>query len=258
MKTKASILAILFLGYAIISTGQSTQKLNPDNTVIITLNHGSKLEGEVIEWDLGKSITIMTTWGKEYTLTSDKYQKVEQKNSIGVYDKHRPYNFRDKGIYYSFRMSSITGNNGNRATEVNGFGLNASAGLRFHRLLAVGAGVGYDKFIWQSGEEFIPVFAEVSGYLHPKLTSLFYNVQAGYSFAQGTEERYLLTSAEGGFMVHPSVGIRFGGDILKFTFDVGYKFQNANLIYAEPWTNGNFQAQRLRYQRLVLRLGVTI
>ena len=250
------IFTFLLLG-TITGSAQEKIDLDPSKTVIISLKSGSKLEGEVIDWKIGESITVVSAWGQEYTFERIHYENIEQVSSSYNDVILKPYNFKEKGLYYTYKMSFIKGNNGERAAEVNGFGISASAGHRFNRYFSIGGGVGYDKYIWNSGEEFFPVFVEFTGYLVPKLTTLFYNIQGGYSFAQGPEDRYLLSDAEGGLMFYPSIGVRFGPDALKITFDAGYKFQEAELTYNQPWGQ-DFSEQTLTYKRLVLRLGITL
>jgi len=54
-------------------------------------------------------------------------------------------------------------------------------------------------------------------------------------------------------MIHPSVGIRLGKKDMKWTFDLGYKFQKANWVY-DNW--GTISDQSILYRRLTLRTGI--
>ena len=124
-------------------------------------------------------------------------------------------------------------------------------------IAAIGAGIGYDRYIFNSGEDMIPVFAEFTGYFQPKHASLFYNLQTGYSFAS-TDDVYLLSEAKGGLMVYPSLGIRFGTGNVKYTLDVGYKFQDAEFTYDEQWSIDQHRVQDVKFKRLTLRFGILL
>ena len=226
-----------------------------DQKVIIYLKTGSVIEAEVIEWDFGNSITIKLPWGSQSVLLEKNIKKIIQKSTLDVSDHF--YNYEEKGLYYSFKSQLITGNAGPRANGVFGLGVSLSAGKKLSRLFNVGGGIGYDRFIWDSGENVVPIFAEISGFFNRSNASVFYNIQSGYSLAF-TDEDVLIVDAKGGFMIYPSIGLRFGKEKHKFTFDVGYKFQNAEFTYLDPWFGGNRYEQTLQYKRLSIRFGILL
>ena len=223
--------------------------------VIIHLKSGTKVKGEVAEWKYGEYIIINMPWGSRMELPENQIKKIIQVGTNISNDVS--YNFKEKGFYFSAKGQVITGNEGNRAKGVYGFGLSVSGGHRIHRLLGIGGGIGFDKYIWDSAEELIPLFAEISGYLTPSHTSIFYNIQTGYSFAQSDND-YLLLDAKGGFMIYPSIGIRFGKEVTKFTLDVGYKFQNAQFTYRDIWTATTRSEQDVLFKRLCIRFGISL
>ncbi len=221
---------------------------------VIHLEYGSMVEGTVLEWKYGEFIKIKTPDGLELEFPHTAVKKVVKKDLVKTEAIH-PYTFEEEGMYYTFKTQLITANNGDRANGVYGFGISVSGGKKFNRHLSLGGGVGHDVMIWNTGEKFIPLFGEVTGYLSPKNASLFYNVAAGYSFALKDED-YGITAASGGLMVYPSFGLRFGRKAEKLMLDVGYKFQKAEFTYASQWDARNTGEQRLLYKRLVLRFGV--
>ncbi|NNE26579.1 MAG: hypothetical protein HKN09_07030 [Saprospiraceae bacterium] len=245
---------ICILGLLLCSHVQSQDSSN--NQVYIHLENGSKISGEAVSWDHGESITILTGWGEEITFPWRIIKKVVQLNAQEA--QIQPYNFKETGLYISPSAALITGNDGNRAKGQNGISVSVSAGHRFNKYLAIGGGLGWDQYIWNSGEELIPFFGEISGYTSERNTSFRYALQAGYSLALSDED-YLISNSKGGWMLYPAVGVRFGNNPNnKYFFDIGYKFQKAEFTYDDAWDIGRRSQQRLLYKRLTIRFGLLL
>ncbi len=252
MKKLSIILAALVL--AIVGTNAQDLPIDSDQAVVIVeLKNGTIIEAEVNSWVIGTYIDLKTTWNESIVLPSDAILKVQQKSALD-FQKHHYYNFREKGIYYTGKIQLIVANKGERANKVNGLGFSFSSGYRFNRLVSVGGGIGYDRFIWNTAENFVPLFAEFSSYFIPRNSSLFTNIQAGYSLAIKDED-FGLTEAKGGLMFYPAIGMRLGSLENKFTIDVGYKFQRAALTYNDAFRRSTSE-QRLTYKRLTVRIGI--
>ncbi len=239
----------------------ATMAIAQENTIpdskkaIVELKNGSKVEGEILDWKIGESITLRFDWGGESRIDQYRIKKITQL-SAGNRLK-AAYLFKDKGYYYSLRLNVIAGNDGSRANGVMGMGVSASAGYRFNHLFSLGGGVAYDRFIWDSGENLVPIFVEATGYLSQQNRSLFYNVQSGYAFAF-EDDQYLLSDAKGGFMIYPNIGLRWGTEDVKYILSVGYKFQHAEFTYDSPWNPGERSEQDLLFKRLTIGFGITI
>lgn len=242
---------------------QLSDKTAPSEEVVVYMKSGTMFSGEVKEWKIGEYITIITDAGSEYTFKGDSIDKVIQmklyEQSIAEKIK-TPYNFKETGIYYSIKHHFIRGNLGDRANEsiedgTFGMGISALVGKRFHRLLGVGLGVGYDSYILNSGERVMPIFAEATGFLSPRHTTLSYGLAAGYSLAFNNEG-YNIVDAKGGLMVHPHIGFRFGKGKVKYTLDGGYRFQKAEFTYRDAWDGRSRNEERLLYKRITFRFGV--
>lgn len=237
---------ILFLACANVADLQGQETL--DNKVVVHLKNGSQFEGKLLDWDQETDILVFEIFGKEIKFPNSDIKKIVQ---VGI-DYKPVYNFKETGPYYHLRLNMITGNPGRRENFEPGIGLSVSAGKRFNRLLSIGGGLGFDEYIVRTSENILSTFAEVSGYFFESNQSLSYNVGGGYGFAFKDEDRGI-THAKGGWMIHPSLGLRLGKKDLKWTFDVGYKFQKANWVY-ENW--GTISDQRILYRRLTLRTGI--
>jgi hypothetical protein len=233
----------------------SQNEIADNKIAIVKLKNGSVIEGEVVEWDFGNYIKLKFPWGATTVFYQEQIRKIHQKSTR--YSAKIPSNIKEQGLYYNARLHLITPNEGFRAKGVFGYGLAFSAGHRFNRYLGVGAGIGYDRYIWESGENLIPLFAEINGFLNKSNTSLFYNISAGYSFTS-TDEQYLLSEAKGGMMIFPSIGISWGAQTYKYTLTAGYKFQHAEFRYDSPWNFGEYSHQDVLFKRLSLSFGIIL
>jgi len=267
MNTVIKILSITFVLFTfnqVNAQKKGTQSWSDLSTnkeeVVVYLKSGTMFSGVVKEWKIGDLITIITDAGNEFTFKGDTIDKVLQRE---LYEKNlglkygTPYNFKESGIYYSVKGHFIKGNFGSRANESHGGGFSALLGTRYNRYFGVGIGVGYDSYAFDSGERVVPFFTEVSGYLSPKHTTLSYGLAAGYSLAFNNED-FNIIQAKGGLMVHPNIGIRFGKKDVKYTIDLGYRFQKAVFTYRDVWDGRARNEQRLLYKRVTLRFGVLI
>lgn len=249
---------ILSIIWTVNISGQAVDSLANDKLVIVKMKDGSVIEGEVKLWEVGEFIVLKTAWDPDLTISGRLIKKVTQKSTLNQPAKIKaPYVFKEQGWYSSYKIQYIRGNNGNRAANEYGYGFSASVGKRYSRLASVGIGVGYDKFIRYTGEQLVPVFLEFSSFFLPSNSTSFVNVQAGYSFAWKDQD-YLLLEAKGGFMFYPSIGLRLGDGQIKYTLDIGYKFQKANFRYRDEWTPTSVSDQNLTFKRLTLRFGVLI
>ncbi len=252
MKKIVLTTAILLSALLVYSQNQK------DDLMVVYLKDGSMIEGYISEWTYGEALTLVSQNGKaSYVFPADKIEKVQQRSLIAVMSE-TPYTFNESGTYFTWRGQGIVGNDGSRANEIPGYGFSFLTGYRLNRFAGLGIGVGYDKYIDDSSEAVIPVFAEISGYAIPKNTSLSYSLAVGYSFAKTDDDNTRLVNAEGGLLVYPAIGLRFGKNRLKYTIDLGYKFQNASFTYLDPWIGSTRSEQNLRYKRLTLRFGVMI
>lgn len=248
MKNYINYILVFFLLSACANVAEVHAQEITDNRVMVYLDNGSKFEANLQEWDQDNGSMTFEAFGNTVTFESADIKKIVH---LGV-DETVAYNFKEVGPYYHLRANLITGNPGNRENQEPGLGISVSAGKRFNRFLSVGGGIGFDEYIVGTSENILSTFGEVSGYLMPSNQTLSYHLAAGYGFAFTNEESNL-TSATGGWMVYPAIGIRLGKKDMKWTFDFGYKFQKANWVY-DNW--GTISDQRILYRRLTLRTGV--
>ena len=245
---------LIFFSLGLTSFAQKDVQVDEEKRAILYLKGGSQLEVTGIEWDEDLGIKVITLWGQEIFFSADRIHKVKSLTKE-AYKSH--YVFKEKGIFYSMSAGLITGNNGIRNSERNGYTLSFSSGYRFSRLLSIGIGTSVDQFAYGYGERMHPIFLDFRSYLLPQNSTFVLNLQTGYSLAFKNENKGI-SDAKGGFMFYPSIGMSFGGSVTKYSLDLGYKFQKATWTYANPWDSRNSTAFRMDYQRLVLRFGIVL
>ncbi|NOT35882.1 MAG: hypothetical protein HOP11_00730 [Saprospiraceae bacterium] len=168
-----------------------------------------------------------------------------------------PYEFREKGFY---NITSLKVNSGNNIYDQTsfGYGVETVTGYMINKYLGVGVGVGYDYYGEESYKAVIPVFTEARGYLLGKEKAYFYSIAGGYSWGL-KDESYSITSAPGGWMFHPALGIRFGAKKhFNTSIDLGVRLQKARWIH-EPqndWLKSS--EKQYFYKRFVIRIGIQL
>lgn len=248
------IISVLCLFTSVIFYAQENKEIDEEQRATIYLKTGSELEVTILDWDDELGIKVITIWGQEMFFPADKIKKVK---SLSRRSFQSHYVFKEKGIYYSMGAGLITGNNGTRNNESNGYTLSFSSGYRFNRLLSLGLGTSVDQFAHGSGQRMHPIFLEFRSYLMPRNSTFVFNLQTGYSLAYKNENKGI-TDAKGGLFIYPSLGMSFGGSESKYFIDLGYKFQDATWTYSNPWELRNQTEVRLDYQRFVLRFGIVL
>lgn len=253
-----SSLIRLFIGclFLLWSSNLSAQKMEQD---AVHLKNGSIIRGQVIEHEKEGKIKIEILGGSVLVYQSSEVVKMEKEivNRRGRYRPKRPMHKMDKGYYVSIVAGKSLGNGDFGAPEP-GLSISGTAGYHFHRLLGVGAGASLSTF---GLYPFVPVYANIRGYLLKSSTSLFYDLNVGYGFAlpsvvhanfwgqQGTN------TSQGGLYLRPSIGIRFASTRrTHVVMDFGYEIQFAKYDYLD-WNN-NPVAEKRAFYRPSLRIGV--
>jgi len=215
---------------------------------VFYLKDGTIIKGDLLEWQPEVIIKLKMTTGQVVTLDADKVKKFVEFSAVNHKSK-APYNFKEKGFYGLVKANIIGGNGGNRANGSLGAGASVVYGYQYNRWLGVGLGVGYDKYILDTGEDLIPVFIDLIGYTSAKNFSPFYHLALGYSFSQDDPD-FGIVDAKGGLLIHPSIGLRVGSKSIKWLFDIGYRFQFAEFTYGNQFDPINRRFQDLTYKRL--------
>jgi hypothetical protein len=249
-----ALLLTIFTVISFLTFAQTEGVPTEEKQATVFLKGGTRLDVTIIDWDLEKGLKATTLWGQKMFFPKDQIKKVK---SFSNESKLNPYHFRQRGIYYALYGGLITSNHGQRFNDANGYTLSFASGYRFHRLFSLGLGGGIDQYADNSGERVYPIFVDLRSFLFASNTTYVFNVQTGYSLAFNDATRGIMDS-QGGFMFYPNIGLSFGSSDAKFSFDVGYKFQNATWTYTDLWEVRNRTEYRLDYKRFVIRFGVVL
>jgi len=252
MKQSIILAFLILVGFQ--SIAQNVELPKDEKQAIVYLKGGTQLEVTIIEWDLEKGVTAITLWGQEIFFSNERIVKVKSYSNNANWN---PYKFREKGVYYALYAGLITSNHGGRLNESNGYTISFSSGYRFNRFFSVGLGTGIDQYAHQSGERVHPIFVDLRSFLFANNTTIVVNLQAGYSLAFNNENKGIVDS-QGGFMFYPNIGLSFGGSETKYSFDIGYKFQQADWTYGNQRDLRNRTEYRMNYQRFVMRFGFVL
>ena len=197
----------------------------------------------------------MVSWsGGTMRLASINVKKIEQKcgdeNSTLRSLAQRPYSFRETGWYHATRGSILW------SSDVIGFGLQHSSGLKFNRLIGAGIGIGIENLTASEDDvSTYPMFLEARGYLSAKNIAPFYTLGIGWAFA-GTENYNIegeKESWEGGWMGQTQIGYRIGNN---FTAHLGLRFQQKTRTWSNSW--GIQGVDKILQKRFEIGLGILL
>jgi hypothetical protein len=136
-----------------------------------------------------------------------------------------------------------------------GFNIQHIMGYQFNRLVGAGLGASFDAYDLEDGESILSIFGHYRGYLSRSIVAPYLGLNAGYGFAL-TNKNQGVTTAEGGWMIHPEVGLRLGAtEKSNFTISLGYRLQDAYYVQERPF-NGNIEYRNVTYQRFLFSLGL--
>jgi len=231
---------------------------------VVYLKDGSVLRGQILEYQQGENIRFSMRSG-EMLIQEEEIERIVQEPENPLFlglikrqKKDKVYDFREKGFYATAVFALLPGG-GDQRSEI-GLSVQSSFGHQFNRLFGAGIGISIDGYAnGIGGDTFLPLFAEVRGYLFKKIGTPYWSLAGGYGFplrlnTNTTNEQ--IRRFEGGYMLHPVIGYRFTADrSVNMTIDVGYKFQKA-LSEREFWFNGDFETRDVLYRRLSLRMSV--
>ncbi len=224
---------------------------------VVYLKGGNILRGKIISYEPGVNIEFVSWNGVKLNFDSKIVTKVVQERidmtrRAAKREQRNTYKFREKGIYNTTDLSINFGQDMD-GKVIPGFSIDNVTGYQFHRLIGAGVGVGYETFQMGAGQAVIPVFGEVRGYLLKNMSTPMFRMQLGYGFGV-KNERNNIVKTNGGLLVHPAIGYRFGaGSAANFTIDFGYKIQKAS--YTQPVWDGTW-TQHHTFKRYTLRLGM--
>ncbi len=202
----------------------------------IYLKNGTTYKGTLVEKIPGETITIRTAENEmlklsyddiQRTTNSTDQQKLKEKDSTGTYIyKKRGFISHLEGSFL-LGVGSVSGIG--QQNEDRGFGLRWVNGYQFSETMAIGFGLGVEKYI---DALLIPVTLDIRATLRKGKTSPTINVNAGYAPDVSNP------NGGGGFLFNPSIGIKsYVSRKTAFLFNVGFRVQQDQYTY---YAGGNF------------------
>ncbi len=231
---------------------------------VIRLKNGTSYEGKILNYKQGEMLTLQQPDGLLVEIPDASILFIRQllpgtgeldskKNDTETARKARPSKL--KGFYNSSQISLAWG------SDNDGFTIAAGAhyifGYQFSPLLGFGAGIGADSYLL-SYPMVYPLLAEWKAYLPlgKENRNLLLSVAGGYGLTFRNRKSGF-TKAEGGYLLHPSIGYRVvtskGPDV---TFGLGVKFQKVSLVRAS--FPGYREDIDVTFQRISLNLGLSL
>lgn len=251
----------------------------------VELKDGTVHEGFITDYERGGNVKLQLEGGSSLTFAESEIQGIsydlpEQEQLEAVVEereKEPVTRLRTKPVYAFqetgwFQSTSFAFSFGRRerdefsifspffeeeTSEMSAIGFNVQhiAGYQFNRMVGVGLGASYDAYDLEDGESMLTIFGHYRAYLSKKIVAPFAALNAGYGFALTNDEQGV-TEAEGGWMIHPELGLRLGAtDKANFTVSIGYRLQDAYYVQERPF-NGNIEYRDVRYQRFLFTLGL--
>ena len=255
-----------------------SQKPEGDYLDIVTLTNGTIFKGKIVEIKNGEYLIIRLSGGEDLQLEDEEIEGLGWEENNGDYkeeyigprllekneefreerraarlEERNIYAFKEKGMFNVVYFSSTSGEQD--GDFIFGLGVHNIVGYQFNRLFGLGLGLGLDSYSFESGQTVYPIYLEGRGYLTKQITAPYYAVAAGYGFAFKNRDQEI-TEAAGGYMFHPSVGLRFGAsNDTNLMLDIGVKWQKA-LFVREIVFSGEREERDIVFQRLTMRLGL--
>ncbi len=249
-------LFILCFASPVFSQEAETEKL----VDVVYLKDGSRLIGTILKWDLERGMEFQLSTGAIILIPKLDIKNVAQNSAVKAEQVDinvaeptvrtpKVYSFREKGWYHTtsgFLNFSFQG----------GAGVHHAMGYRFNRLLGVGLGTGIETHDFDFKRNFIPVYAEVRGFLLPKKITPYYALKIGYGFALRDEINGTI-AAKGGFHFSPEAGVRFGASEVSYYLGLEYKLQNGSFTWnGFDWSGNTTITDHISYRRVEIRTGL--
>ena len=209
---------------------------------------GSVFIGQIIEYKQGKYLRLQLKSGDTILLEEASIKKITQKF-------RHPYQFKDRGFYYHFRISALPGRQRRFNYLIHGYSIAGEFGYQKNLFLGTGIGISADQYCDNAtGLTFLPLFLNVRSYFLAQNRTPYIRVNAGYGFTLKKNDEWF-DKAKGGLMLETATGIRFGSRRGAFTLDFGIKMQNATLLTQNRhWESWN-EIRHLKYWRTSINIG---
>ena len=149
-----------------------------------------------------------------------------------------PFEVQEQGFFSTLELGTLV-ENSNPYGYYNGFGISLATinGYTFNPHFELGVGVGIDSYGYGNISA-APFFLSVRGFMTRKRMAPFYffNVGGSVVWINSHDSFFDYEKTDGGWMIQPGLGYRYGTGKVGVSFSIGYKMQQARLAYSwEDW-----------------------
>ncbi|MEM9884433.1 MAG: hypothetical protein AAF849_00965 [Bacteroidota bacterium] len=250
----------LCMGLQASAQTANTQYLDSLKTDVVYLKDGSIFRGSILKYYPNATLKLQLPSGAKIRFDAKDIQRVEQSNIPHSMQRKESPNiqpFKEKGIQYTTYLSLLNGTTPWNSDYILGLGLNAAVSYTFDKKHSIGLGSGVDYYYLAQREMVIPVFVEAKrSFPWKRSLQSFLMLSGGYGFGLKSEEQNV-SDAQGGWMIHPAVGLEFGSSKdYHWQLDVGVRVQRATFTFDSPWNAFETTTHRMTFKRFALRLGL--
>lgn len=223
--------------------GQAQNESSDNLKTKVYLKNGSILVADFKSYDPNGDLVVVLN-GADFVMSSKEVKKIVMLESTSHVNMNR---LTTKKIYHRTNIASLSNSNG------NGITLNYSALYQHSRWLGVGAGIGIDNYYYSRGRNVYPLFVEFRSYLVDRNSSPYVSLKSGYGFIFSDEELGQ-TKTNGGVLINPTFGYRFGSSGIMFDAYLGLRFQDAEYEFVDSWS---FRQQDIQWNRVEIGFGIS-
>ena len=212
----------------------------------IVLHNGSIIYGVAEQND--ESLTMFLTAQDSISVPISRIKSIKT-NQLNP----ARYLERLEGTYYQVSVGVMLGKTHQNSESNGSFFTSFTSGYKFKPSFGIGLGVGINYYQYQ---KHVPFYLDVQGDLLENRVTPFYQLSAGWSWADSREETLQDVRVEGGFFLQPSVGVRWHFAKHSWHLKFSYVRQNSTTRF-EPIDFGNGNRLTNVEDRTIQRFGIS-
>ncbi|MEN0049161.1 MAG: hypothetical protein AAF806_19030, partial [Bacteroidota bacterium] len=242
-------------------SAQTTEYVDTAKIDVVYLKDGSIFRGTILKYYPNATLRMRILGGAKVRFDAKDIQRIHQgletPDRLGLKAKTYVQPFSDKGIQHTAYLSLLNGTTPWTSDYVLGLGLNYAVGYKLDTKHTFAIGSGVDYYYLAQREMLVPIFVEAKRSFPWKTTlQSFVMLTGGYGIGVKSEEQNV-SAAQGGWLIHPSVGLEFGSSKdYHWQIDAGVRLQRATFTFDSPWNSLETTTHRMLFKRFALRLGL--
>ncbi|MFT4664408.1 MAG: hypothetical protein ACI9VN_002958 [Patescibacteria group bacterium] len=215
----------------------------------IQLIDGSILKAQILE-ESDDYTRIKIISGDVLLLNNELIKSIGDVAIANIEKLPRRSALQHKGNYNIFSLGLLAGRDAQleQGLIIGSSVISFIKGYQINQYLGIGAGIGFDIY----DERYLPIHLDFRGNFNVMKATLYYTLQAGYSFSDhdfGSDDD---TQISGGLLVYPAVGIKIPTTSkLDVLVEFGYRSQRAKRDYT--WSENT---DEITYQRYAFKVGL--